>query len=368
MATKANALSGEAAEAKAAADFLRSNIPLRNAVQMGKRVEYFRGKKLVECLMESTSKGKPECPTRAEAARIGMMLLRYGYTHASEVVDKRRRMLQPIKSLRFDPDGYYTWIYQGSQKKNRLLLVLIIVGFLCCVMFPAWPRPVKVGVWYVSVTFLIALLGTIVLRLVVWFLLWLLGFDCWIMPNIFREDIPFWETVRPLITFERAEGGQLLYRFAALALSAATCYWVWQQPTEFDDFIVAQKSFVTDLYEGTLLSDKSEEDKQNIDKVIPDLEDIMKDTEEAERADNLQPEDFEEKADASFGDAAFDAEEDARLAAMVDDAIAAGDDGAGEAEAAGLADGAEDGDDDEEEELEPWEKAQRAADQARQEL
>ena len=97
--------------AKAAADFLRQNIPLRNAVQMGKRVEYFRGKKLVECLMESTSKGKPECPTRAEAARIGMMLLRYGYTHASEVVDKRRRMLQPIKSLRFDPDGQLTMMF-----------------------------------------------------------------------------------------------------------------------------------------------------------------------------------------------------------------------------------------------------------------
>ena len=375
MATKANSMSGEAAEAKAAADFLRANVPLRNAVQMGKRVEYFRGKKLVECLMESTAKGKPECPTRQEAARIGMMLLRYGYTHASEVVDKRRRMLQPIKSLRFDPEGYYTWIYQGSQKKNRLLLALIIIGFLCCVMFPAWPRPVKVGVWYVSVTFLLALLGTIVLRLVVWFLLWLLGFDCWILPNMFDEEIPFWDTVKPIVSFERSAGGQWLYRVAALALSVATCYWVWQQPTEFDDFVSAQQSFVTDLYEGTLLSDKSEEDKQNIDKVIPDLDDILKDTDEAagERADNLQPEDFEDKADASFGDASFDAAEDAELDALVDAALEDGDAGAAEAEAAGLAEGAEgedegEGEDEEEEELEPWEKAQRAADAAKQEL
>lgn len=371
---KATALSGEAAEAKAAADFLRQHIVLRNAVQMGKRVEYFRGKKLVECLLESKASGKPVCGTEAEAARIGLLLLRYGYTHASEVVDKRRRMLQPIKSLRFDPEGYYTWIYQGSQRKNRVLMVLIIVGFLALVMFPAWPRPVKVGVWYLSCTLLIGLIGFIILRLVLWFLLYLCGYSLWLMPNIFDEEIPFWDTLKPLVSFENGESGQVLYRVAAVVLAVSTGYWIWQQPTEFDDFVRAQQSFVTDLYEGTLLSDKSQEDQENIDKVIPDLDDIMKDTaedgEDGARAENLQPDAFEPKEDDTFGDAAFDAAEDARLEAMMDSALeAGGDDVVAEAEGlADVADGGGEGDDDEE--LEPWELAKREAEaaQAKEEL
>ena len=54
---------------------------------------------------------------------------------------------------------------------------------------------------------------------------------------------------------------------------------MYTQPTELDEILVIQRKFVQDLYEGNLLSDESEDAKSNIDKVIPDLEEIQKEME-----------------------------------------------------------------------------------------
>ena len=46
--------------------------------------------------------------------------------------------------------------------------------------------------------------------------------------------------------------------------------------SEFDDFVNAGKKFSEDLFDGTLLSDTSQADKDNIDKVIPTVEELEK--------------------------------------------------------------------------------------------
>ncbi|CDJ42289.1 hypothetical protein ETH_00001485 [Eimeria tenella] len=58
----------------------------------------------------------------------------------------------------------------------------------CICMFPAWPLKLKIGVWYIAVVFLTILLFLIVLRLVLFLLLWFVGFDFWLLPNLFNED------------------------------------------------------------------------------------------------------------------------------------------------------------------------------------
>ncbi|CAN0427042.1 unnamed protein product, partial [Ectocarpus sp. 12 AP-2014] len=44
----------------------------------------------------------------------------------------------------FDPAGYFTWIFLGSQRLSHLFTALIIIGFLLITCFPIWPRILKV--------------------------------------------------------------------------------------------------------------------------------------------------------------------------------------------------------------------------------
>ena len=62
---------------------------------------------------------------------------------------------------------------------------------------------------------------------------------------------------------------------------AAFTGWIYSQPTEFDHFIVGARQFTEDLYEGKLLPDRSQQEKDDIDKVkMPSLEELMKEQEE----------------------------------------------------------------------------------------
>lgn len=44
----------------------------------------------------------------------------------------------------FNKDGYFTWIFLGSQRLSHLFTALIIIGFLLITCFPIWPRILKV--------------------------------------------------------------------------------------------------------------------------------------------------------------------------------------------------------------------------------
>jgi len=98
------------------------------------------------------------------------------------------------------------------------------------------------------------------------------------------------------------------WRLAVFGGFASFCWWAYTQPTEFDDFVVANRQFVDDLYEGNLLSDTSQMMKDNIDSVkVPSIEDLLADLNrmqideeeykadeeaEPERTENLQPDEI----------------------------------------------------------------------------
>mmetsp|Transcript_11553 Transcript_11553/g.13270 ORF Transcript_11553/g.13270 Transcript_11553/m.13270 type:complete len:314 (+) Transcript_11553:75-1016(+) len=281
---------------KKVAKYLYSAVPPKDAVQLNKRVSYVRGKKLIDFLLSDTKhKDKPVCKTEDDAIRIGEALLEHGFIHGSVIKDKKKRELAPVRSKAFTREGFYTWIYEGSQFKRNLLLGAFIVAFLSITMFPVWPQWSKVGVWYMSVTFLIVLTVFIVVRLVLFILFWLLGYDFWILPNVFMDDLGIYDSFIPLYSFEKDpsfyETDMLLYRGATLVVTAALGYWVYSQPTEFDEIMVVQKKFLEDLYEGNLLSDESYKTQEEIDRVIPDLSDLEKMVEEDAMMDKLMEED-----------------------------------------------------------------------------
>eukprot|EP00956_Cyclotella_meneghiniana_P011970 scaffold16889_cov63-Cyclotella_meneghiniana.AAC.2 len=100
-------------------------------------------------------------------------------------------------------------------------------------------------------------------------------------------ELGFFASFVPLYSLERTKDGQLYYRIGVAVAFFSFCYWAVTQPSEFDGFVKGQGDFIKDLYAGTLLSDMSQKDKENIDKPkMPSLEDLLK---------KLDSEDEEEK-------------------------------------------------------------------------
>ena len=259
---------------------LRSSSATRTAVMLGKNVSYIKGTKLVNFLKENKS------ITELEAAEIGNALLRENLVTRAELQDSNKKVLRPTNVKIFDEKAFLVWNFEGSTGMRNLLLFVIVLAFFGLVLFPVWPQSAKVGVWYVSMTLLLVLIGFIVIRLVLFLIFYAVGVDFWILPNFFADDLGIVESFRPAYSFHTSFETikeTWVSRLLVSLFVAATVFWFYTQPTEFDEFVASQRAFVDELYEGTLLSDKSEKDKQQIDKVVPDFATVQKELEELEK-------------------------------------------------------------------------------------
>lgn len=263
-------------------DFLRSSEgpPVREAIQEDKRVYYIKGEKLVNFMFEPKKgtkwpKDLPKFQTRPEAIAVCKELCVRQYMHRSDKVGKGE--LEVSRTRDFDEGAYFTWIYEGNKKFSNFLTTCLIIGFLCCTCFPIWPNFLKVFVWYMSVSMLIFVFILITFRAVVFLSVWVMGYELWILPNLFDESLGFCESFLPVYSCDKTKDGQLMYRIGVFVAFFSFCYWAVTQPSEFDGFLKGQGDFIKDLYEGTLLSDMSQKDKENIDKPkMPSLEDLLK--------------------------------------------------------------------------------------------
>jgi len=294
-------------QVKRIARHLHSTIPLREAVQVNKRVNYFRGKKLIDVLLNGEKlRNLPVCENEADAKRVGLAMLQMGLIHASEVGNKQRRELKPIlrTPTSFDTNGYYTWLVEGSKTMRNLLLFIVVAAIAAMCLFPVWPQSAKKGIWYVSVTLLLLLFLLLTVRLVVYIIVWSIGFEFWILPNFFDDDLGVVDSFFPLWSFER--GSDLreswYFRLGVFAGLLSFGYWCTQQPTDFDEFYAQQLEFFAELYDGKLLADKpADMEKEGsiaaMLKNIPKIEDLEKELmeEEDDNDDEERPKNEEEE-------------------------------------------------------------------------
>ena len=200
---------------QAVANWLRtekkSGLVAKEAIQYEKRVDYFKGSKLVDAFVGTegrpsryTGKMAKDVPvkSRAEAAKIGQELLRLGYFHRSQRVahaNSRRWELELINGP-FDEDSLYTWIYEGSKTKLYLMCAGMLFGALVLCMIQIWPLWMKIGVWWCSVTFLTTFGVLSVVRLVLFCLMFVLGFrGIWLFPNLFDDNQTFAGSFQPIM-------------------------------------------------------------------------------------------------------------------------------------------------------------------------
>ena len=257
-----------------------------------KRVDYITGPRLKQWVLENTGKLQKIGVTVAEA---NIYLLVQGMIRAGIIIravhDKNagRNVLQPVKQVSIKPSEldekkcFFIWDFEGvfAKPENMLSAMVVIICFGLC-LFPIWPRFAKAGLWYLSVTFLLFLTVFIIVRLIVWLVFWLLGYEAWILPNVFDDDLPVNESFKPLFSFEKGGEGEGTARIVALAFIGVCGYLIATAPTSFDTYVAESKKFTFDLYEGKFLSDRSQQAKDNIDKPKFDtLEDILGFTDEA---------------------------------------------------------------------------------------
>jgi len=275
-------------------EFLRSNEgpAVREAVEMDKRVYYLKGEKLVNFLLEPKKGSKwpknlPRFKERHEAIAVCKELCRVQFIHRSEKTGKGELSVSRLRD--FDELGYYTWIFEGNKAFKNFMTTLLIIGFLCCTCFPIWPNFLKTFVWYLSVTMLLFIFFLITVRGFFFLMLWLLGYECWIFPNLFDESLNFLDSFKPVYSWEKTAKGQLPYRLGVGVAFFGFCYWAVTQPSEFEGYKSAQMDFIKDLYKGTLLSDMAHKDKENIDKPkMQSLDELLKTLDSADEEEATQ--------------------------------------------------------------------------------
>ena len=276
---------------KALARFLRSDKGIKNktAVEYEKRVEYFKGKRFVECILLNKfwPKSLPAIDDHSTALHVAQELLTKDYFHRSEKVKEKKGVLLYSDKKIFEESGYYTWMYSGSSTWMNIGLggvVVLVVGFT---LLPIWPEFMKKILWYISVTFLLVTFTFILVRFLGFLVSWIIGREFWIFPRLFDETLTVYDSFRPVYSFEKCAPGQGYYRMGLLSIMVYFFYWAYTQPTEFDGFLQAQKSFVDDLYSGNLLADVAHDHKSTIDRTmkgkVPDLEDLLRQVQEDEK-------------------------------------------------------------------------------------
>eukprot|EP00631_Chrysoreinhardia_giraudii_P001826 CAMPEP_0197415706 /NCGR_PEP_ID=MMETSP1170-20131217/2162_1 /TAXON_ID=54406 /ORGANISM="Sarcinochrysis sp, Strain CCMP770" /LENGTH=327 /DNA_ID=CAMNT_0042942537 /DNA_START=335 /DNA_END=1317 /DNA_ORIENTATION=- len=228
-----------------------------------------------------------------EATKICMAMLREGYIHRSTRTG--RGQLEYAECQKWDAAASYVWDFEGSKRFNHLLTGLLIVGMLAVTCFPIWPHVLKVYLWYCSVSLLIMMIAFIFVRGTLFLCLWILGYEFWLFPNLFDESLSVLDSFKPTVSFEHGAPGQRYYRSAVVAAMAAFFVYCYNQPTDFDAFVAAQREFVSDLYEGKLLTDTSQQAKDDIDKIKrPSFEELAmeEEAELRERAARVEIEDI----------------------------------------------------------------------------
>lgn len=207
------------------ANYLRSHpgLKMRTGLMNNKEdVDFFRFKRLHRTLLSEEYKkmsanGKNQLvpiPNEQELAKIFILLIqarllvpveKLHYAQIKEVKgwkpDRQKPTLRPTGKATIEPDQYYAWVYQKPNPYMVLYGFLTVAAIFTVVLFPLWPRFMRVGVWYLSMGclgFLGLFFAMAIVRLIIFIVTYLaLPQAFWLYPNLF-EDCGFFESFQPL--------------------------------------------------------------------------------------------------------------------------------------------------------------------------
>jgi hypothetical protein len=87
----------------------------------------------------------------------------------------------------------------GWRQIATLGFIIFIAFFL--LLFKVWPEWLRVGVYYTSWYLIVFLIGTAIVRAIVWFAFFHFGLEIWIFPNYFIDSDNILDSFRPLLEY-----------------------------------------------------------------------------------------------------------------------------------------------------------------------
>jgi hypothetical protein len=168
---------------------------------------------------------------------------------------KRPKLVQklPPEHMAVTPHGFYIFTMESSGYKQFLWLGGCVFLAFFFLLFRVWPEWLRLGVWYVSWYLLVFLIGTAVVRAIVWFAIFHLGIDFWIFPNYFIDSDNILDSFIPILTVEKREDiFDLRMLVLRIASAAAVFYGVTEflkDPQNLEDVLAGGGEIWTDVYD-----------------------------------------------------------------------------------------------------------------------
>jgi translocation protein SEC62 len=139
----------------------------------------------------------PKVTSEAEAIALLFSITRYAFfvrvdrglpTGSSSSSPK---LLSLSEDQNFLPGEYFAWFYDGSQWTTYVGGLLMVAVMLGAVMFPLWPSPLRLGVWYLS-TGMLGLIGLFfaiaIVRLIFYVITVVVASPgIWVFPQLFAD-------------------------------------------------------------------------------------------------------------------------------------------------------------------------------------
>lgn len=111
----------------------------------------------------------------------------------------------------------------NTEESRKGLMITIILGILAIVLFPVWPFGMKYAVFIVSFYLLIAIVGLLIVRLLLYSICSLFGFSFWIFPRI-MVDNSFISCWKPFYSIEKWETNTFTILIRLLIMGAFVYY------------------------------------------------------------------------------------------------------------------------------------------------
>lgn len=115
--------------------------------------------------------------------------------------------------------GYFSWVFKGSHQSSISLMtfVIFIVGFILSFLCFS-PSPFifnlsfKDFIWYLFLLSSLFIFFLLILRVVIFVMMWIIGLEFWILPNLFDEKLNFFDSFMPLYSIQKTKPAHLMYR------------------------------------------------------------------------------------------------------------------------------------------------------------
>ena len=99
-------------------------------------------------------------------------------------------------------EDFYGWNIQ--KKEKGVLYVLILASLVVSlILYPMWPYPLKLGVFYISFAMLVAIVIINIVRYVLFFTLFVFGINLWIFPRLYDDSAGIFGSFVPVLTVEK---------------------------------------------------------------------------------------------------------------------------------------------------------------------